>query len=102
MTFAPSFPTTLAPTRTCGACTVQLDLVLMTDDFPSETTWTLTSDDLVRDCSVEVSASGGPFDAPRTRVRSTLSVQLCEHQRYTFTIADSYGDGMCCAFGAGW
>lgn len=63
------------------------------DNYGSETTWD------IRDASNTVLASGGPYtDGVTTLV--TENVTLSD-DCFTFTINDSYGDGMCCAYGNG-
>jgi hypothetical protein len=65
---------------------------ILTDNYPGETTWTLT------DAAGISVASGGPYVTPATVETATVCVgDGC----YTFTILDSWGDGVCCAFGAG-
>ena len=69
-----------------------LTVTILTDNYPGETTWSLT------DVSGTVVASGGPY--------ATASIeevaQVCvEPGCYTFTINDSFGDGICCAYGEG-
>ncbi|NNK80648.1 MAG: T9SS type A sorting domain-containing protein [Flavobacteriales bacterium] len=69
-------------------------LTLNFDNFPNETTWQLA------DTSGTVLVSGGPYGAEPDG--STLVVELCVPDAcYDFTIFDSFGDGMCCAFGEG-
>ncbi|RMG79164.1 MAG: T9SS C-terminal target domain-containing protein [Bacteroidetes bacterium] len=65
---------------------VSIILKLKTDNFPDETTWTLS------DAAGTVLFSGGPYNAPQTEYTEVwcLDPEAC----YTFTISDSYGDGM--------
>ncbi len=74
-----------------GGCTIHLEI--LTDDFPSETTWELVQE------GYGTIASGGPLDAPATLHTWDIPVE-CQGC-FTFTIFDSYGDGICCAFGNG-
>ena len=39
--------------------------------------------------------------AAASTARVTVATNLCFGTRYTFTFKDSYGDGVCCAFGRG-
>ncbi len=75
------------------ACTdnpVTLSITL--DNYPSETSWSL-----VNDAGVTVASGGGYSGAG-----STVTQDLClPDDCYTFTINDSYGDGICCAYGSG-
>ncbi|MDA0882040.1 MAG: choice-of-anchor B family protein [Bacteroidetes bacterium] len=60
-------------------------LELLTDNYPGETTWTVTDD------AGAVVASGGPYAGTQTAFTETFCLnQGC----YTFDIFDSYGDGM--------
>ena len=69
-----------------GSCAYQsLSVVINPDNFKGETSWSLVND------SLEVVGSGLAEGA-----------DLCEAEAcYTFTIFDSWGDGICCAFGNG-
>lgn len=67
-------------------------LTLLTDNYPGEITWDLT------DSTGTIVASGGPYaDAATTLVENFCAAEGC----YTFTIYDSFGDGICCAYGSG-
>ena len=68
--------------------TVNIDL----DNYPEETTWTITDD-----ADNELYA-GGPY----TDEDDPVSVDVCLGQGcYFFTIFDSFNDGICCGFGLG-
>ncbi len=67
-------------------------MTVLTDDYPNETTW-----QLVDDAGTTV-MSGGPYGSNATTYSSTE--ELCSGC-YTLTISDSYGDGICCAYGEG-
>ena len=71
-----------------GSCIDAQDVLIITivpDNYPSETSWTL------EDSDGTPLASGG-----------ANSAEVCLPSGcYTFTINDSYGDGMCCAYGTG-
>jgi hypothetical protein len=81
----------------CPACppcndnivTVTINL----DNYASETTWQIANS------SGGVVASGGPYTGQNNQTVSQ-NVSLADGC-YTFTIFDSYGDGICCAYGTG-
>ena len=76
----------------CPSCDNDLTLTIILDDYPGETTWD------VRDGNGNVYASGGPYSgAGTTAVENFCVPDGC----YDFTIYDSYGDGICCAYGNG-
>ncbi|MBT6964943.1 MAG: T9SS type A sorting domain-containing protein, partial [Flavobacteriales bacterium] len=71
---------------------------IITDAYGSETTWDIT------DANGAVVLSGGPYSnlstagtTTETPVSGTLNAQTC----HTFTIYDSYGDGIDAGYGAG-
>jgi len=66
---------------------------IVTDDFPSEITWTL-----VQICSSAQAASGGPYSSSLFTYNE--EVLNCDGQ-YKFKINDSWGDGICCGRGNG-
>ena len=75
-----------------GNACVTVDLTIDTDQYPGETTWAIT------DGSGATVASGGPYN----NANSTFTESAClPNGCYTFTIFDSYGDGICCAYGNG-
>lgn len=65
---------------------VQIILTLETDNFPDETSWELADED------GNILFTGGPYN----QVQSTITEVWCldGDACYTFTIFDSYGDGM--------
>ncbi|MCH2021131.1 MAG: PKD domain-containing protein [Saprospiraceae bacterium] len=70
-------------------------LTIQFDNFASETSW-----DLV-DSIGNVIASGNNYTSSQNG--ATLSQTLClQTGCYTFTIYDSFGDGICCGFGQGY
>lgn len=81
------------------AATNMVKVDITSDQYASETTWEIT------DPSGAVIASGGPWSnlgASGTTVRPTVNVNgLSPNTCYKFTIYDSYGDGICCAYGNG-
>lgn len=69
-----------------------LTVTILTDNYPGETTWSLT------DASGALVAAGGPYaTAAVEEVTQVCVAPGC----YTFTINDSFGDGICCAYGNG-
>ncbi|MBL6646048.1 MAG: zinc metalloprotease, partial [Flavobacteriales bacterium] len=66
---------------------------LIPDNYGSETTWSLT------DASGATVMSGGPY-TNNNNTPITVTEQLC-YGCYTLTVNDSFGDGMCCAYGDG-
>lgn len=70
---------------------MQFSMELITDDYGEETTWELTN---INDA---VLASGGPY-----LNNITINEQWClGNGCYTWTIFDTYGDGICCEYGEG-
>lgn len=76
-----------------GGCTDnEVTVTILTDNYPGETTWE------VRNSGGSVVASGGPYSSSGT----TYTADLCLPDGcYDFNIFDSYGDGICCAYGTG-
>ena len=69
-----------------------IDIDITTDGYGNETTWDIKAEDGT------VVASGGPY-ASNTTYNETASVGAT--QCFTFSLYDSYGDGMCCTNGVG-
>jgi hypothetical protein len=91
-TLEPSVSLTLAPSASpvetqCSAGEIEVLVSVTTDYWPNENSWTIDSSTL--DAAV---GSAGPFDSRS----STYSEDLCldESMCYTFTILDSWGDGI--------
>ncbi len=77
----------------CNGTEATLTIVL--DNYPEETTWSITND-----ATGATVASGGAYG--NFPDGSTVSEDICLADGcYTFTIFDSYGDGICCAYGSG-
>ncbi|WP_281986108.1 reprolysin-like metallopeptidase [Aquimarina aggregata] len=75
------------------SCT-DVNLSITFDNYPEETSWEITNS------SNQVVASGGTYGTQPDG--STLNVTECLNAgSYTFTISDTYGDGICCSFGNG-
>jgi hypothetical protein len=71
-----------------GSCIINgsvITFVLLTDNYPAETTWNIT------DASGSIVLEGGPYDESQTTYTSTVClVPGC----YTLTVDDSFGDGL--------
>ena len=78
-----------------GSCIVGgtgVTLNILTDNYPTETTWSLNDSD------GGAVASGGGYVDVATAIQELVCVaDGC----YTFTIFDAFGDGICCAYGTG-
>ncbi len=76
------------------SCT-DVTLSITLDDYPEETSW-----QIVNNSNNQVVVSGGTYGSQPDG--STISVTEClDAGSYTFTINDSYGDGICCSYGNG-
>lgn len=73
-----------------------ITIVLLTDNFPAETSYTLTS----MNTGNTIAELGG---LPTTANGQTFSERVCVDLEdcFTLTINDSFGDGICCAYGEG-
>jgi chitodextrinase len=69
-------------------------LSITLDNYPEETSWTLTND------GGQTIASGGTYGSQPDGSTVTETICLVD-DCYTFTINDTYGDGICCGFGNG-
>ncbi len=76
----------------CNGTEVTLSITL--DNYPEETSWTITNSSGV------VVASGGTYGSSPDGSTITESICLADGC-YTFTINDSFGDGICCSYGNG-
>ena len=82
-----------APCNT-GCNGTEVDLTIVLDNYPAETTWSLT------DANGSTVATGGGYG--NQSPGSSVGDDFCLGDGcYTFTINDSYGDGICCAYGNG-
>ncbi len=78
----------------CPCLGVELELTIVFDQYENETTWDIQDD------NGNVLASGGPYSGQPTG--SSIVEDICiDSGCYDFTIYDSYGDGICCAYGIG-
>ncbi|WP_258100835.1 GEVED domain-containing protein [Marinoscillum pacificum] len=73
----------------CNEGPVTLSLTL--DNYPSETSWTLTKDG-------STVASGSGYSTNGQTITENFDFGAGS---YSFTINDSYGDGICCSYGSG-
>tara|TARA_R100000908_G_C3755264_1_gene149690 strand:+ start:3953 stop:5257 length:1305 start_codon:yes stop_codon:yes gene_type:complete len=78
-----------------GPSNIHQDLTvnIITDSYGSETTWSIS------DGNVSY-MSGGPY-SDGTTVQTPLTGTIPANACVTFKIEDSYGDGICCAYGNG-
>jgi hypothetical protein len=74
--------------------TSTVNFELMTDQYPAETSWQITNS------GGEVVYSGDSYSGANTLY--TEELEFNDMDCYTFTIFDSYGDGICCAYGEGY
>ncbi|MFZ6053524.1 WD40/YVTN/BNR-like repeat-containing protein, partial [Halocola ammonii] len=70
---------------------------IVTDNFGAETTWEII------DSNGSIVAEGGPYTNHQANGEyPEPDVQVClQNGCYDFSIYDTYGDGMCCAYGNG-
>ncbi|MBK9514489.1 MAG: Omp28-related outer membrane protein [Flavobacteriales bacterium] len=83
----------------CPSGETQVTIQINLDRYGTETTWEATGPG-----GSPVYASGGPYtDATANGVRPQTPVLICvpDNTQLIVTVDDSYGDGMCCAYGAG-
>jgi len=84
-----------AATLDNGTCTYpcsDVTVTILTDNYPGETTWTVTNG------SGTTVMSGGPYSTTATTYAETACLEVgC----YTLNVFDSFGDGICCAYGTG-
>jgi len=78
-----------------GSCTYpcsDVTVTILTDNYPGETTWSISNEEGA------VVLSGGPYPESGTEYSVTACLEVgC----YDMVINDSYGDGICCAYGTG-
>merc|ERR1711907_59976 len=91
---------TEAPTASCGGNN-NFKVHLGIDNYGGETAWTLKEKDtglVVASGSVDQYSSGQEYFEPSQHDSYCLEDNTC----YTFTITDTYGDGICCSYGQGY
>ena len=80
----------------CAPCVcngLDVTVAITFDNYPEETSWQITDGGVVV-------ASGGTYASQADG--SSLNISQCLPEGcYTFTMFDSYGDGMCCNYGSG-
>jgi len=69
-----------------------INIDILTDGYGNETTWDIKAEDGT------VVASGGPYGSNITYNETAI---IGANQCFTFSLYDSYGDGMCCTNGVG-
>ena len=69
-----------------------------TDNYPGETSW-----QLFNECTGTAEKSRNlDMSNPYSAANTNFSDEYCvPYARYTFTVYDSYGDGVCCSHGNG-
>ena len=68
---------------------------ILTDNYPGETTWTLSD-------ASGVLLTGGPYSANNTTYTASACIpNTGDPTCLQFVIDDSYGDGICCGYGNG-
>lgn len=79
--------------------TTQVTIAIQRDVYGSETTWSL-----VNTTTGATVASGNGYSDTNTYLPAvmTQTVNVVSANCYTFTINDSYGDGICCDYGSGY
>ena len=78
----------------CSSNETEIIISITTDDFPLETSWQL----------VDQNGQGffiSPGDLDSTNTTYTWNICATDSNCYQFTISDTYGDGICCTWGAG-
>ncbi|MGB3465025.1 MAG: fibronectin type III domain-containing protein, partial [Cyclobacteriaceae bacterium] len=84
------FSSAITVSTTGSNCKTGASLTLVTDNYGSETSWTLTKDG-------STVATGSGY-ANNTTYNENFDFGA---GNYVFTINDSYGDGICCSYGNG-
>ena len=75
-----------------------VNIGVLTDNYPMETTWVLLGTNPSDESTIEV-ANGGPYNAPSTYYDE--QVILNSEWGYEFIAYDTFGDGICCDWGEG-
>lgn len=78
-----------------GATCANVTVTIVLDNYPEETSWN------IKNSGGTTVASGGPYGSSPDGSTITQTVCLPVGCSYTFTINDSYGDGICCSYGNG-
>ncbi|MFC0603351.1 immunoglobulin-like domain-containing protein [Winogradskyella pulchriflava] len=86
--------TVIVSEQPTGCTDNEVTITITFDNYPEETSWSLVTD------SGQTVASGGTYGNQPDG--STYTETLClPDDCYTFTINDTYGDGICCSYGNG-
>ena len=78
----------------CPCTGTSVTVTINLDNYPEETSWTITDD------GGATVASGGTYGSQPDGSTVTIDVCLADGC-YDFTINDTYGDGICCGYGNG-
>ena len=70
-----------------------IDLKIQFDNYPGETAWSITQGE------IPIAFGDGASALPNTLLETAIPLE--SGVDYTFSITDSYGDGICCSFGEG-
>ncbi len=81
-------------TAPIGCVDGNIELSITLDNYPEETSWT------IKDASGTTVESGGTYGSQPDGSTINLEFNLNPGD-YTFTINDTYGDGICCGYGSG-
>jgi len=87
MNYEPS--TTASPLSPTGI----FQLHILTDNYPTETSWEVVNEDGV------TMASGGPYDQDQTLFEEEISIT--SDDCFSLNVFDLAADGLCCSFGEG-
>ena len=87
-------PTKTPPASGCPTGKKKVKVIISTDQYPSETTWD------IKNSAGQVVLAGGPYSNTSTEYATEECLPEGSNG-YTFTINDTYGDGVCCGYGNG-
>ncbi|CAB9505936.1 Extracellular metalloprotease [Seminavis robusta] len=90
-------PTVAPPTNLCPSGTSAFNLELFSDFYGYENTWQVQDT-----CNGVIMLSGGNDPEFDSNTEYFAAGCLDSSRQYTFTIFDSFGDGMCCDYGFGY
>uniref|UniRef100_A0A6U3P181 subtilisin n=1 Tax=Ditylum brightwellii TaxID=49249 RepID=A0A6U3P181_9STRA len=88
---APVTPTTPPTTPPVSCLTVKIDI--LTDLYPAETSWTISDQE-----GNEVASGSGYTQNDKNYIQDQC---LESNNVHTFSISDTWGDGICCSYGSG-
>ena len=88
-------PTATSDDGSCCFGSSLLYIEILTDNYPSETSWQLVNQNGV----VVESINSGDLTSSATNY--SWSVCVNSNECYDFIIYDTYGDGICCSYGSG-